>query len=103
MIVCWGWRGLAVGLLMASLVTGMAFALADPAWASETSGVESFGVESFASSIMSNAEGELATQAGSHPFAMTTSIVFNHVVTAVAEPPRVRTYGDPRDIEVNLP
>ncbi len=29
--------------------------------------------------------------------------MFNHVVTAVEEPPRVRTYGDPKDIEVNLP
>ena len=52
---------------------------------------------------MSNAEGALATQAGSHPYALTTAIVFNHVVTAIEEPPRVRTYGDPKDIEVNLP
>jgi hypothetical protein len=103
MIVCWSRKGLAVGLLMASLATGMAFALAGPAWASETAGVESFGVESFASSIASNAEGAPATQAGSHPYALTTSIVFNHVVTAPEEPPRVRTYGDPKDIEVNLP
>ena len=90
---------------MASLAMGVAFALAGPAWASEASGVESFGVESFASSIVSNAEGAPATQAGSHPYALTTAIVFNHVVTAIEEeePPRVRTYGDPRDIEVNLP
>ena len=45
----------------------------------------------------------LLLQAGSHPYALTTSIVFNHVVTAMEEPPRVRTYGDPKDIEVNLP
>ena len=39
------------------------------------------------------------------PYAITTSITFNHVVTATEEeePPRVRTYGDPKDIEVNLP
>jgi hypothetical protein len=98
MIACWGWRGFAVGLLTASLATVMAFALAVPAWASET-----FGVESFASSIVSNKAGVPATQAGSHPYAITTSIVFNHVVTAVEEPSRVRTYGDPKDIEVNLP
>jgi hypothetical protein len=78
----------------------LALGFASPAWAGET-----FGVESFASSIASNPEGTLATQAGSHPYALTTSIVFNHVVTAIeaGEPPRVRTYGDPRDIEVNLP
>jgi hypothetical protein len=84
---------------LAGLLTiGIAFALVAPARADEA-----FGVESFASSIVSNAGGALATQAGSHPYALTTSIVFNHVVTAVEEPPRVRTYGDPKDIEVNLP
>jgi hypothetical protein len=103
MIVRWRRKGLALGLLLASLAMGAAFALAGPARASETSGVESFGAESFASSIVSNAEGALATQAGSHPYALTTSIVFNHVVTAMEEPPRVRTYGDPKDIVVNLP
>jgi hypothetical protein len=75
-------------------------ALASPALADET-----FGVESFESKIVSDAEGALATRAGSHPYALTTSIVFNHVVTAIGagQPPRVRTYGDPKDIEVNLP
>jgi hypothetical protein len=89
-------KALAVGLL----TTGMAFVLASPAWASEA-----FGVESFASSIASNAEGAPAVQAGSHPYAITTAIVFNHVVTEVEEeePPRVRTYGDPKDIAMNLP
>jgi len=80
----------------------LALGFASPAWADET-----FGVESFASSIVSNAGGAGGglpdLQAGSHPYAMTTSIVFNHVVTAMGEPPRVRTYGNPKDIEVNLP
>ena len=71
---------------------------ATPALASET-----FGVESFESKITSDAEGALATQAGSHPYALTTAITFDHVVTAIEQPPRVRTYGDPKDIEVNLP
>jgi len=73
---------------------------ATPARAAET-----FGVEAFGTSITSDAEGALATQAGSHPYALTTAIMFNHVVTAIkeGEPPRVRTYGDPKDIEVNLP
>lgn len=103
----WRYRGwvyvrkrLAIGLLTALIATGIAFAFAGPALADET-----FGVEGFASSIMSDAEGALATQAGSHPYALRTSIVFNHVVTAIeaGQPPRVRAYGDPKDIEVNLP
>ncbi len=75
-----------------------------PAWAGEA-----FGVEAFESKIVSNAEGAGGgvpdLQAGSHPYAITTAITFNHVVTAIEEeePPRVRTYGDPKDIEVNLP
>ena len=97
MIARWNRKGLASGSLAVAM--GMAFALASPAWAGET-----FGVESFETSIVSNAEGALATQAGSHPYAMTTAIVFNHVVTAIEEERvRVRAYGDPKDIEVNLP
>jgi hypothetical protein len=98
----WSGQSLAVGALAAALVIGIAtaLALASPAWAGE-----SFGVEAFESSIVSNAEGALATQAGSHPYALTTAIEFNHVVTPSEEeePPRVSTYGDPKDIEVNLP
>jgi hypothetical protein len=93
-------KGLAVGLLVA----GMAFAPASPARASEA-----FGVEAFESKIVSNEAGAGGgvpdLQAGSHPYALTTAIVFNHVVTKEekGKPPRVRTYGDPKDIEVNLP
>src|ERR1700723_3418065 len=87
-------RGLA-GLL----TIGIVFALAAPAWASEA-----FGVESFASSITRNEGGTPSLRAGSHPDAITTSITFNHVVTGEEEGHlRVRTYGDPKDIEVNLP
>ncbi|HEY3865080.1 MAG TPA: hypothetical protein VGL54_03220 [Solirubrobacteraceae bacterium] len=86
--------------MTASLTFAMASVLTSPALAAEA-----FGVESFASSITSNEGGTPATQAGSHPYAVTTSITFNHVVTEMEEeePPRVRTYGDPKDIEVNLP
>jgi hypothetical protein len=103
-------KALAVGLL----VTGMAFALASPAWASEA-----FGVEAFSSSIASNAEGAPATQAGSHPYALTTAIVFDHEVTGEKESfkenlngeevplgePDVSThiYGNPKHLELNLP
>ena len=91
-------RGLA-GLL----TIGIAFALAVPAWAGEA-----FGVESFASSITSDEGGAGGgyrdLQAGSHPDAITTSVTFNHLVTGEEEGHlRVRTYGDPKDIEVNLP
>ena len=90
-------------LIVPSLVVVVMCTFTSPAWAAET-----FGVEGFASSIVS-AEGVGGRgpdlQAGSHPYAMTTAIVFNHVVTEVKEgqPPRARTYGDPKDIEVNLP
>jgi hypothetical protein len=100
MIVCWRIQALAVVSLTLALAMGMAFAIASPAWASET-----FGVKSFENSIVSNEAGAPATQAGSHPYAMTTAIVFSHVVTAIdpGQSPRVSTYGDPKDIEVNLP
>ena len=78
--------------IVSSLVVVVMCAFTSPAWAAET-----FGVESFASSIVS-AEGAGGRgpdlQAGSHPYAVTTAIVFNHVVTEVKEgqPPRaVRT------------
>lgn len=103
-------KALVVGLL----VMGMTFALASPAWAGQT-----FGVESFTSSIVSNEEGTPATQAGSHPYAMTTMIMFNHEVTGETESfeenlngeevplgePDVFThiYGNPKHLEVNLP
>ena len=104
MIACWGRRSLAVGLLTASLVTVVASARASLALANET-----FGVESFTSSIVSKvggAGGELSDlRAGSHPYALTTSIVFNRVVTVIGagQAPRVRIFGDPKDIEVKLP
>jgi hypothetical protein len=82
----------------AALTVSLTFALASPVWAGET-----FGVESFQSSIVSNAEGTPAIQVGSHPYALTTAIIFNHVVTGEVEGHvRVRTYGDPKDIKVNL-
>jgi hypothetical protein len=98
-------------ILTSLLVT---LALASPAQATE-----SFGVESFSSSIASNPEGAAATQAGSHPYALTTTVMFSHEVTEEEEnykenakgeevplgEPEVFTqiYGNPRDLEVNLP
>ncbi|MGH2904433.1 MAG: hypothetical protein ACRDK7_12755 [Solirubrobacteraceae bacterium] len=98
--VIWaGRRGLVAGFSTVALTLALVFSLASPARADEV-----FGIESVASSITSNEAGAPAVQAGSHPNAITTSIAFNHVVTGEEEGhPRVRTYGDPRDIEVNLP
>jgi hypothetical protein len=92
-------RAAGTRLLIALLTAGLALGFADRAAASET-----FGVEAFESKVV-NRDGSPAVQAGSHPYAMTTAITFNHVVTATEEgqPPRVRTYGDPKDIELNLP
>ncbi len=90
---------MAFRVLVALMAVGALCIFASPARASET-----FGVKSFKSSIVSDAEGAPATQAGSHPYALTTAIVFNYVVTAIEEERvRVRTYGDPKDIEIDLP
>ncbi len=93
------------------LLTTLAFAV--PASAAE------FGIERFTSSIPSNAQDMSATQAGSHPYALTTTIMFNHEVTAEKESfrensgeeeiplgePDVFThiYGNPKHLELNLP
>jgi hypothetical protein len=84
-----------------------------PAWASEA-----FGIESFATSI----EGQnnaLDVQAGSHPYAITTTVLFDHEVLGGKEhyienleeeeipsgEPEVfaRIYGNPRHLQLNLP
>ena len=101
-------KALAVGLMVA----GMAFALASPAWAGET-----FGVASFESSLTSDVKG--APRASSHPYALTTTVMFDHQVTGEEEDfeengkgievplgePEVfaHIYGNPRDLEANLP
>jgi hypothetical protein len=91
-------RGFVAVLLTVSLTPAVASVRTSPVLADEA-----FGVESFESSVVSES-GTRATQAGLHPYAMTTSVVFDHIVTGVEEERvRVRTYGDPRDIEVNLP
>ena len=100
---------------LVSLVSLVSLGIAAaPAHATET-----FGIKSFENTIASNSEGALATQAGSHPYALTTTIIFNHEVTEEKESfeenlneeevplgePDVFTHidGNPRDLEVNLP
>jgi hypothetical protein len=91
--------------------------------ATGTFGPEAFGVYSFESAF-ENADHSPATQAGSHPYALTTTIAFNHVVAEEEEkqacrtnltteeeecapngfsPSGVRIYGDAKDLKVNLP
>jgi len=94
-------------------------------WAlEEPFGPKVFGVYSLGSSP-ENQDSSPTVQAGSHPFALTTSVVFNHTVTGVEEnfkltykgfveeteeevplgDPNVTAeiYGNPKNIEVNLP
>jgi hypothetical protein len=96
------------------LVVLVMLVFATPAQATET-----FGIKTFESTIASNPEGALATRAGSHPYALTTTVIFNHEVTAEKESfkenlneeevpleePDVSTriYGNPKHLEVNLP
>jgi hypothetical protein len=103
-------RAVVVGLV----VTGTALVITSPALAGQV-----FGVESFTSSIIGNVEGSAVTQAGSHPYALTATVVLNHQVTREEETfaenldegevplkePEVfvRTGGDPRDLAVSLP
>jgi hypothetical protein len=84
----------------AALTVGaIALAFASPAAAS-------FGVEAFENSITINKEGAPATQAGSHPYAMTTTIVFNHHASTQKEEEEgfhALVEGNPKDLEVSLP
>jgi hypothetical protein len=76
--------------LTAGLLTALTFT--SPALAS-------FGIESFENSLVTNEIGTDATQAGAHPYAMTTTILFNHHETEGGPNPD----GDPKNLEVRLP
>jgi hypothetical protein len=82
------------------LAVAAAFAaFTSPAWAA-------FGIEGFENSITMNEAGSLATQAGSHPYAMTTTMVFEHHQATPEQELgglHVVPNGDPKNIEVNLP
>jgi hypothetical protein len=108
-------RSLTIAPLLALVPLGIAVT---PAHAAET-----FGIKAFSSSIASNSEGEGGRvpdlQAGSHPYALTTTVVFNHEVTEEKESfkenlneeevplkePDISAHidGNPRDLAVNLP
>jgi hypothetical protein len=81
----------------------------------EQFGPEAFGFYAFQSTPFTDeGETEPATQAGSHPYALTTDIEFNHEVISEEEVifhkaptgelrDNVHIYGDPKDLVVNLP
>jgi len=93
-----------IAVVLATLLAfvTMAFVVAVSALASEP-----FGITKFENTIVANAEGEPATQAGSHPYAMTTRVVFaNHHPTEEEEEEFIFEgvpNGDPKNVEVNLP
>ena len=78
-----------------------------------------FGVCEFESPITTSELGPLATQAGSHPYALTTTMVFNNEIeeeepieeengkgesVPIGDPALTgKIYGDSKDVEVNLP
>jgi hypothetical protein len=66
--------------------------------------VSEFGVRSF-SVVASNVDGSPDVQAGSHPFALTTSFVMNgpEIGVALKEPGELLLQGDLKDARVDLP
>lgn len=105
-------------------LAGMLICASSAVAAAGTFGPTVFGVYSFESSF-ENVDHSPATQAGSHPYALTTTIILNHMVAEEEEqeacrdnltteeqeclpsglfaPFGLHTYGDPKDLEVNLP
>jgi hypothetical protein len=100
-------RGLFGGVLLGLLVWVVLIGVCAPgAWASE----KVFGVESFTNTLTLQGGGE-ASVAGSHPYALTSTLTFNHKVLEEeyfpelkeSLPTRVKVYGEPKNVEVNLP
>jgi hypothetical protein len=104
--------------LAAVVAAALAAALASAPLASPARAAETFGVEMFETKI--ETEGHTsATRAGSHPYALTTTIMFDHDVTREKEhfeeneeeerlpsgEPEVYVHidGSPRRLELNLP
>ena len=100
------------------MVVGIGFVCSSPVWASppENFGPEAFGLFSFQSDLFKDeGETESSTQAGSHPYALTVNMEFNHELVSEEEHvygnnvhsgefmQEVHIYGDPRDVVANLP
>jgi hypothetical protein len=92
-------RGLRVLLAASLAATAMVFVFAGTASAS-------FGVEAFEVAAV-NEDGSSATQAGSHPYALTTKIVFSHHEPSQAQRQSGLSGeipdGNPKGLTVNLP
>ncbi len=86
-----------VGMLLVAV--GLALACASPAYASD--GLEEFGVEMFKSEILADEEGAPASQAGSHPYDITITIVLNH--RAVNGEGILPDGGEAQNVDVSLP
>ena len=93
-------RGLVAYAAAVALTTLVAFALTALVAAVSAAASEPFGIEKFENPIFATAEGVLATQAGSHPYSMTTTLVFNNFKTKEG---RRLPDGSPKTVEVNLP
>jgi hypothetical protein len=79
----------------------MALAAASPAWARVA-----FGIESFENPILASEGGQPATRAGSHPYSMTTTVMFNHIILNEVHREGyiyVEVGGAPKNMEVKLP
>ena len=97
-------RGLVLRLAVVLLASGALLSAAAPAWASELP----FGwAENGFSVAATNADGTIDTQAGSHPFALSTNVLVNSGTEENAgEAGKTTVFaagGDVRNIEVNLP
>jgi hypothetical protein len=94
-------RKLSMSATIAAGVIALVFATAGTAWASDP-----FGIEKFENTITENVGGTPATQAGSHPYAMTTTITFSsHPPNALEEEEGLKPApnGNVKEAEVNLP
>ncbi len=78
----------------------LACSTAVPARASETLG--ELGFESFENTLTANEGGSPATQAGSHPYQMTTSFLLKRIPKGQPNEQDAEG-GNPKDVQVNLP
>jgi hypothetical protein len=114
-----GLRDLGVALALVGLLAmSLALPVSAHAEVGEQCGSEAFGLCRFSNSFVNEGAepwthegGSAFTEAGGHPFAMNTEIVFNHRVLEEGEPAgpgeklptAVEVYGDAKTVVTNLP
>ena len=90
---------LAFGFVVVALTTIWALALLAYFTPAHSLAAAPFGIAKFENTTEAEAGGTSATQAGSHPYAMTTTIEFStHLLEGLTAP-----NGSVKDLEVNLP